>query len=243
MLTDEQEKSLVQNRSEAELSLLNVGLPKWPQMKACGEPVTREQATEIIRRTDFFFDSFEHAGHCAEFREKANKILGLDQHLPGDYKRAYWEKLQKWHDDWGYIPTSYVHNDWIASNYYRGPNGWCSPEGDVSHNQNIGKWPSPEEVLVDWIRIATAFPFLNLDVVILDREWSEDGPPAPRVGFEVRGGVVRVVPPDEPQLIERYLHHSPLQPYTPMAYEGRGRSYTLEQIQEMWGEAADRLKP
>jgi hypothetical protein len=38
-----------------DVTLLDRGLPKWPQMRVEGVPVTLEQAKEIIRRTDTFF--------------------------------------------------------------------------------------------------------------------------------------------------------------------------------------------
>lgn len=38
-------------------NLLDRGLPKWPQMLVTGASVTKEQALEIIRRTDSFFSS------------------------------------------------------------------------------------------------------------------------------------------------------------------------------------------
>ncbi len=37
-------------------NLLNRNLPKWPQMLVTGDSLTIEQAKEIIRRTDRFFE-------------------------------------------------------------------------------------------------------------------------------------------------------------------------------------------
>ena len=55
--------------------LLDRGLPKWPQMLVTGASVTKEQALEIIRRTDSFF-SYPH-GNDHAFVEEAVRLVGF----------------------------------------------------------------------------------------------------------------------------------------------------------------------
>ena len=49
------------------------GLPKWPQMRIIGEPVSEELAKEIIIRTDTFFDSM-HSSNSHTFDKECRKI-------------------------------------------------------------------------------------------------------------------------------------------------------------------------
>ena len=60
--------------------LLNLGLPKWPQMMVTGKHVTLEQAKEIIFRTDpFLVDTSKYSGGNAhEFNAWYRKEAGLD---------------------------------------------------------------------------------------------------------------------------------------------------------------------
>lgn len=54
-----------------------IGLPKWPQCVIFGNPVTKEQALEIIRRTDNFFNGYFGNNH--EFDNSAAQICRLPQ--------------------------------------------------------------------------------------------------------------------------------------------------------------------
>ena len=47
--------------------LLGRSLPKWPQFLLSGQSILREQALEIIRRTDSFFAFPKYAGNNAQF--------------------------------------------------------------------------------------------------------------------------------------------------------------------------------
>lgn len=163
-------------------------LPKWPQMVVTGEQVTIEQAKEIIFRTDdFLSSSCKYAGgNCTEFntgyREKAG--LGTDDWDLSEYVR---EKIK-------YVETQYVSNTWGSSSYVYGPHGWCSPTGVIFFEDNIGKWPTVQEVYDDWVSIATAFPFLNLSVTLISGEHCEDDT-HPVVTINVKDGGVQSVAP------------------------------------------------
>lgn len=65
------------------------GLPKWPQMRIIGEPVSEELAKEIIIRTDKFFDSM-HSSNSHNFDKECRKIFGIPEQ-PNLYGK--WQKV------------------------------------------------------------------------------------------------------------------------------------------------------
>lgn len=183
------------------MDLLNRDLPKWPQMLVTGIPVTPDQAKEIIRRTDSFFDY--PSGNDHKFVEWAKAML----RMPAE---RWWPTFDAWREKWGYTPTSYVKNSWISCSYIMGPHGWCHPDGQIGYIDNIGKWPSVKDVLDDWIDLAQVFPFLNIGVTLFDREWSE-GNRQPVVSIRVLGSTVTLVDPavedvhaEHPRAFRRY---------------------------------------
>jgi hypothetical protein len=170
-----------------------MALPKWPQMLVYGNHVKFDQMTDIIRRTDRLFGPGRNGDSYGGSRfKKFEKALCRGMGLPwggGQYshdgtddsiarmmkRSARVEKAwQKFRDKVGYVETTYVHNDWLASCFYAGGYGWCNPSGNIFFGDNIGKWPSPEEVLSDWSKLAEAFPYLVLDVALMTGEECEE---------------------------------------------------------------------
>lgn len=162
----------------------NGNLPKWPQMLVTGKQVTVEQAKEIIFRTDnFLTDAHPYSGgNALEFSKQYRKLAGLDllqvekiAHVDGHkYTDVAWDKQHELENRLQILRTSYVTNNWASSSYIGGPHGWCSPEGVISYSDNVGKWPSIEEIVEDWSGIATAFPYLDLHVTLMGGEECED---------------------------------------------------------------------
>lgn len=157
--------------------LSSIELPKWPQCCIWGEPITKEQALEIIRRTDMFFE--HQFGNNHSFVEEATKILGIPQRE--DYKNggdkawdAYDAAEKEWRDKWQFISLEYLYNDWVSCSWVGGPHGWCHPDGTIGFQNNIGKWPHAEEVLQELQKIAEAFPFLKMSCTLMSREETED---------------------------------------------------------------------
>jgi hypothetical protein len=182
--------------------LLERGLPKWPQMLVSGTPIKPEQALEIIRRTDEFFR--HPSGNDQYFVDTWRKKFGMPAELP--YSRAskmpdkeWWALIDKqrkemaaWQKEWGVMDDpQYVTNTWLSSCYIGGPYGWCWPDGTILFRENVGKWPSVEDVLADWSDIAKTFPFLELGVDLRSAENCEENESV--VGFLVKGGAVEVV--------------------------------------------------
>lgn len=152
----------------------DLALPKWPQMKVLGEKIEKEQALEIIRRTDTFF-SYPSGNNHSYIKSVVDKLK-----MPHFNKKkeetfeANFKNREKWLERWGYITTEYVHNTWISSAFIGGPYGWCHPDGTIQYGNNVGKWPSVEQVYNEWSILAKEFPFIKLDVTLMDGEECEE---------------------------------------------------------------------
>lgn len=164
-----------------------IDLPKWPQMLVWGTPVTREQAIEIIRRTDDFVQH-GHGGNDQAFTEAVREMWGIP-HDGAAFQQWKWSKRG------GVVHTEYVTNAWISTSYIHGPHGWCYPDGTIHHCDNVGKWPNAEEIFDDWIRLARAFPFLDLQAVLLDDEMSVETK-RPLLLFDIKDGKAWACRPD-----------------------------------------------
>jgi hypothetical protein len=176
-----------------------MGLPKWPQMIVRGNPVTLDQAKEIIRRTDDSLTCHLSGNDHATVRLIAKK-LGLPSSMytarGGDPKGPDdWQAAEEYRTLWGAIPTEYVRNNWVSSSYIYGPHGWCHPDGTISFDHNVGKWPDLDDIIKDWDTLATAFPFLELTVTLMNGEACEDNT-SPVVTLKVKGGDVTVCAPE-----------------------------------------------
>lgn len=163
-------------------------LPKWPQMRVVGLPLSPSTALEIIRRTDTFF----HAGWGGmniEWNEWVAKTLSMPVRylLPLEEWQTYHTALSEWRNKWKLIDTEYVSNSWVSCS--TGPRGWCSPNGEIYYADNIGTWPSYGEIIHDWERIAVEFPSIVADVVIMNGD-SLQPDAIPVFGINIRNGSV-----------------------------------------------------
>lgn len=197
-----------------ETKLLDRALPKWPQMIVTGTSVSEEQAMEIIRRTDTFIRY--RFGNNHEFVEAAKKVLRLPE-IPESNGPAQGRDIEAWHaawedyekkeaeymEKWQYIETEYVKNSWISSTFIGGPHGWCHPDGTIKWTDNIGKWPEVKEVYNEWKVIAEAFPYLELEVSLMDGESCEYRN-RPVISFLIREWKVNIVDPEERDLHKEF---------------------------------------
>jgi len=166
----------------ANLELLNRPLPKWPQMFTSGHSVTLDQAKEIIRRTDEFLIGGMGGNDHAWCRAMASRLRMPHLsavHIPHvrdgvGISNIPWEERERaavaWREAWGCVSTEYVSNNWLSTSFIYGPHGWCHPDGTIAFVDNVGKWPSVEEVFTEWVEIAQAFPFLRLASTLMDGE-------------------------------------------------------------------------
>ena len=166
---------------------------KWSGLLVVGKDITEEQAMEINIRTASlsYLSSNDRAFVSRVYRD----ALGFS-YDPTDFSQPYSEEsyaeFQKCLDSLGYLGLEYLSNHNIVSCWVGGPHGWCSWEGKILANTyNIGKWPEYNEVLDEWIRIAEAFPFLDLRSQLLNDEICEVGTPI--VEFVIKDGRVDVI--------------------------------------------------
>lgn len=193
----------------------NIGLPKWPALAIVGKPVTRDQAMEILIRTDSLWFSSNDREFDSQLNEYLFDIeipvsgydsdsdairekLGIDKNDQNSWL-AVDEYKQKFRKALGQVRLDYMHNSRIVSSWIGGPHGWCDWDGNIgSRNYNIGKWPSVEDVYTDWCEIAKAFPFLDLKCQLMGHEAGpDDGEDKPLIEFTVNGGKVKMSIPKE----------------------------------------------
>lgn len=177
-------------------------LPKWPQMVVTGETVSVERAKDIIFRTDRFFSDFDEfaGGNDRAFTKYFQEISGISEirtRVFSQYEsgirryQALHEIESQLMERIGFIRAEYLTNDWASSCFAWGPHGWIHPDGKIGYSDNIGKWPSVEEVYDDWVSVAEAFPYLNLVATLMSGESCEESTPV--VTFIVEDGVVEVM--------------------------------------------------
>lgn len=185
-------------------SLAVGSLPKWPQMLVTGKPVSIDQAKEIIFLTDDFFTNASDysGGNDHEFNRNYRKLAGLNQlqvekrYPEGHaYNDADWGRMYAMRNAIGVLSLEYIGNDWASSSFIGGPHGWCHPDGTISFGDNVGKWPSIEEVLDEWVGVARAFPFLDLHVTLMSGESCEDSDPV--INIRVINGTATLEAPDD----------------------------------------------
>jgi hypothetical protein len=185
-----------------------ISLPKWPKMAVIGDPVTLEQAAEILVRTNRW------GSHCNDhqWEDAIAAVSGYpkdnyeDRPHDEDARNAYfaslWAKQREWTIAHRIITNiDYLHNDQIASCYIGGPHGWCNWNGQIGCNDyNIGKWPDVESVFDEWQTIAREFPYLTLRCQLFSEH--ENGEPgAPLVQYNVDNGVVTMQEPKKNMLV------------------------------------------
>ena len=179
--------------------LFNQNLPKWPHTIIRGKKVTKEQAKDIIFKTDSYFhdSSAPHSNWNKARVERYRKKSGL--YLLDEYSELITEAIKTRNEDDAEYSLSddinypkyfdyhdkllrelgieklehnidYIRNDLADSSYIGGANGFIDCEGNINYDRNIGKWPSVEEVYDDLVTLAEAFPYLEMYVSIYDIE-------------------------------------------------------------------------
>jgi hypothetical protein len=202
---------------------MTVNLPKWPGMVVVGQPVTPDQAAEILIRTDRF--DF----HCndRDWNGQLIKAVGLD--FSQKFPHYDYNEMDDVRNFLRVLNLQYLHNDCIASSYAFGPHGWCDWRGQIGCNSyNIGKWPSVEEVQADWQLIAEAFPYLDLTCQLFSGEYCEDGI-RPLVAFRVKDGTVNFTDVDDKLGFATVTNDAIIKAFS-MPTSVRERGCTIEQF-------------
>lgn len=184
----------------------SLGLPKWPQLYITGPDVSVEEAKAIIFKNETFLTSLgSSGGNNHEWNRWAVNLMGLTA-VSARYEggtldwedgarsqallRLGWAIREKWREERA-IRTNYVYIDRASCSFIGGPHGWCSPEGKIYYDDNVGKWPSVAEVHADLVSIAEAFPFVKMAATLFDGESCTDGR-RPVVTFQVANGTATV---------------------------------------------------
>lgn len=168
-------------------------LPKWPQLLITGKNVTATQAKDIIFHTDSFMSGNWYGGNNHEWNEWADAVLGRTELKDIKDFNKQWRIKDKLNEELKFVSTEYLHNDWMSCSYIYGPHGWCSPDGIISYVDNVGKWPSVEDVYKDLVAIAAAFPYLVMTGTLFDQEHSEDEvEKKPVITFVIKKGKVKL---------------------------------------------------
>lgn len=173
-----------------EIIALPVSLPKWPQCIIKGKSIIKEQAMEIIRRTDDFFVT-GYGGNNEWFNKKALRLINKPDYTNDIDWDEYAEQRDEWNKKWGSIGLNYLSNSWVSTAYIHGPNGWCHPDGTIEFHYNIGKWPSVEEVYDDLETLGKEFPFLELTLTLMNGEDCENSNEA-LISLSLKDGVIDV---------------------------------------------------
>jgi hypothetical protein len=135
---------------------------KWPRLLVAGEPVTPEQADDILLRT--------WGGHLysndAAWLAVAGAVMGIGSK---GFRLLDWKAATECYEALGGLDLHYLHNSRIACAHILGPHGWCDWDGTIGcATYGIGKWPGPDQVLEDLIAIAAAWPFLHFRVQLVE---------------------------------------------------------------------------
>lgn len=138
---------------------------KWTELRVQGKRITKQQAEDIIVRTELWPLSCNDQN----FANEVNKIFGFSD-LFSDLgtNSAARARLKL-------IDLNYLHNSQIVSSWIFGTHGWCQWDGRIQcAGFNIGKWPSSLAVTEDLMNVAWAFPFLDMAVQTMSGEAGED---------------------------------------------------------------------
>jgi len=203
---------------------LAVALPKWPAMVVHGDPVTPEQAGNIIVRTESWYIS----SNDQDWARQVYEAIGISTNGDRHWVQPNYKDLDRFKADIGYVgEVDYLANDRIASAWVGGPHGWCDWNGHIgSDNYNIGKWPGAEDVFREWSAIAAAFPYLNLRCQLFSGETCE-AETVPLIEYVVRDSEAVAQAPSAPLQRPRELTDAVV---AGMFAPGRERGCSIEQL-------------
>lgn len=181
---------------------------KHHQVLVNGTNVSKEQAEDIIFRTDYFLTNILcRGGNNFELNSWYATLSGLevlskmvfDKHDLVE-STIIFEKLQERIDgELGIIHCNILGNDVTSSPYIFEEHGWCDYDGRIYFidDVDIGNYKSNafNTFLKDIEAIASAFPYLNMYITIMDGESinDDDEIPEPMVSFKVHEGSVSVL--------------------------------------------------
>lgn len=182
------------------------GLGKHPRLLATGEPLTREQANEVMMRTiDWSFV----ACNDAEWQHMVASILGwYDRHdevCDDDECVQYWAWVREhraitevYGQSIGALGLESLANESIMSSGHRDRHdGWLRWDGTVRGSWIADRYTEIDDLAAEVAALAEAFPFLSMHVQALSCGFSSSGIAAPKgtvvVEWFIRDGRVKQV--------------------------------------------------
>lgn len=183
--------------------VFDIALPRWPQLIITGKSVTIEQAKEIIFRTDPFVTCSDGCmgGNDRKFNEAYIKAAGFDKlentliDKDGNERKIFdYPKYEAFLDKVEFIDLQYVYNRFASSAFIYGPAGFCHPDGRIHFTHNVGKSPNVEDVFDDFVKLAKAFPFLDMKAALYSDEECVGFDEGKKfiVGFIIKNGSVEI---------------------------------------------------
>lgn len=219
---------------------------KWPGLLIWGEPVSEEYALEVIRRTDYSHmhnvttndNEFENEFQWLVFGAVRNYA---DFNTNPVSRDAYWSAVDSAYNALGALELDHLAQEWIATCYVGGNNGWMHPDGKILNFKNFGKWPSVDEIQQELDMIVRAFPDLCMNLAWWDKEYSQvidnNWTDEPSGGWIVDKGkwhfkhFTLAEIPDSAKInnVVDLLSINPFQ-------IGSGITWTIDELKELWGE-------
>lgn len=163
---------------------------KWPALIVTGKSVTPDQARDIIFRThssEFYSHTDNFTDHVMDTFDVPKNDDNWGRYIPIETRQNY-----------GMLDLQYLNTSRITSCWFGGLSGWIDWDGTIGcADHNIGKWPSIDEVLDELITIATAFPYLEMQVQLLNHEsgFAEDVDTVVTVQYDIKDGIVTMFRP------------------------------------------------
>jgi hypothetical protein len=156
-------------------------LPKWTGMICIGDPVTPEQALEVIIRTDrynFYNEYYKDVQLLNVVKKAYVRCLPIEDQI-SDQMLDY----EKFNHMFGVLPLNYLNNHMLY--HSTGLHGWMKKNGIVkTSSYNIGKRPTKQDLIEEVQIILKAFPFIkNIHFQFLNGEIDN---PIRKVIFSIR---------------------------------------------------------
>lgn len=235
-------------------------LPRWAQLRMTGPNIGVALAKEVIFATDVFLTSFAASGgNNRDWEEAVRTRMGvstksMNESPPYGTPEAAslhremeisFELQSMWREAGKSVSTQYVKNDWASCCFIGGPHGWCSPAGEIYFSDNVGKYPSVQDIYEDLEAIAKRWPTLVFTATLMDGESGSDDT-LPVVTMKGEGGVITFLDYEVGDLNFAKAHYAPVVPvnavdrFAALWSSGRFREQGLPQ--EWVDEFADSVK-
>jgi hypothetical protein len=133
-------------------------LPKWTGMICMGDPVTPEQALEVIIRTDnynFYNEYYRDVQLLNLIKKTYTRCLPIEDQISDQTL-----DIEKFNHMFGILPIHYLNNHMLY--HSTGLHGWMKKDGTIkTSSYNIGKRPTKKDLVEEVQIIIDSFPFIN----------------------------------------------------------------------------------